>query len=141
MIRKRVTVALIAAAVLLSVGRPALAIPETGQLMARKLWRGTINTFTGWVEVPIQMAEHDKGNGWKGTLTGLGRGFLFAVGRTTTGIYEMVTFPIPIPEDYRPILYPEHRITAHPVRPRPVEKKDRSSPSFIRTRPGERPTE
>lgn len=129
---KKVAFVLTAAVLLLAAGRPVSAEPETGQLMVRKLWRGFVNTTTGWTEVGFQMGEVQEEQGWKGTLTGLGRGFVYALGRTTSGIYEIVTFPIPIPENYRTIIHPEFRFTARPTRPVPVEVKSR--PAIIQPR-------
>ena len=41
------------------------------------------------------------------SLAGLGRGAIFMMGRALVGVYEMVTFPIPYPAHYKPVLQPE----------------------------------
>ena len=38
---------------------------------------------------------------------GLGRGSWLAVIRAAVGVYEVVTFPFPIPSGYQPIVLPE----------------------------------
>ena len=74
----------------------------------KKLLRGTANTLTGWIEIPKNIydttVEEDFLTGITfGTMKGIG----MAVVRTGAGVYEMVTFPFPIPEDYQPVLEPE----------------------------------
>lgn len=76
---------------------------------ATKLGRGVVNVVTGWVEIPKRIYETSamQGNaaGWTwGVLRGLGHGFV----RTAAGIYEVVTFPVPQPPDYAPIIQPEY---------------------------------
>jgi putative exosortase-associated protein (TIGR04073 family) len=38
---------------------------------------------------------------------GVGKGIAYMVGRIVTGVYETVTFPVPIPPGYRPIIEPD----------------------------------
>ena len=74
----------------------------------RKLGRGLANTLFGISEIPetIYSVNRDYGGGaaitW-GVVKGVGR----FVGRELTGIYEIVTFPIPLPLHYDPIMQPE----------------------------------
>ena len=74
----------------------------------RKLGRGVVNLVTGWVEIPRRIDETSWDQGmaagmtW-GLLRGLGYGFI----RTAAGAYEMVTFPVPAPPDYAPVIEPE----------------------------------
>lgn len=74
----------------------------------RKLGRGAANTFTGFFEIPkkvITLTKSDNplvGFTW-GFVKGTGVGLL----RTAAGIYELVTFPIPAPANYEPIIQPE----------------------------------
>lgn len=61
------------------------------------------------LEITHALAQEKKENkalipSW---LVGLGRGSWFALLRAFTGIYEVVTFPIPIPPRYEPIMLPE----------------------------------
>lgn len=113
--RKKLVFGLMAAALLVGTAQPVSADPETGKKMGRKLIRGVVNTFTGWVEVPIQAELSEKEYGWKGIPPGLGKGLFFALGRTMVGLYEIATFPLPMPEDYRPVVVPEFRIKVRPV--------------------------
>ena len=74
----------------------------------KKLGRGIVNTFTGWLEIPKGIVDESKANNvftglTVGTIKGLGLGLV----RTGAGIYETLTFPIPIPEGYEPIVKPE----------------------------------
>src|SRR5687767_12446423 len=73
--------------------------PSCAGKMLHKLGRGITNVFTCWVEVPrniaIQWERTDPVTGFfVGGIKGLGWGFA----RFTTGVYETVTFPLPIPE-------------------------------------------
>ena len=74
----------------------------------RKLGRGLANTLFGIAEIPIQVHHtlETEGSGAAatyGVLKGVGR-FLMREG---VGIYEILTFPIPYPRYYEPILEPE----------------------------------
>lgn len=77
-------------------------------LMFRKLGRGVMNVLTGWVEIPKNIAvrweETDPFSAavWGG-IEGIGWGFA----RTVGGVYEIVSFPFPYPEDYKPLIEPE----------------------------------
>ena len=75
---------------------------------ARKLGRGLANTLFGIAEVPIQVQKtlDTEGSGAAatyGVLKGFGRFFM----REGVGIYEVLTFPIPYPRYYEPIIEPE----------------------------------
>lgn len=75
----------------------------------RKLGRGLANTLFGIAEVPIQIQAtlDQRGSGAAatyGVLKGIGR-FLMREG---VGIYEVLTFPIPFPKYYEPIIEPEY---------------------------------
>jgi putative exosortase-associated protein (TIGR04073 family) len=43
----------------------------------------------------------------QGWTVGLGKGLGHTLLRMGTGVYEVVTFPFPLPEGYRPIVEPE----------------------------------
>ena len=74
-----------------------------------KLGRGVANTLTGWVELPknIYQTSVDQ-NAFSGMTLGLAKGAGMTIVRTGAGIYEVVTFPFPLPQDYKPILDPEY---------------------------------
>ena len=86
-----------------------LASTAEAQGKAKKLLRGVANTLTGWVEIPkniydTSVEENLLAGGTLGTIEGIG----MAIVRTGCGVYEVVTFPFPVPEGYQPILYPEY---------------------------------
>ena len=74
-----------------------------------KLGRGVANTLTGWVELPKNIYDTSvEDNAFAGMTLGLAKGAGMTLVRTGAGIYEIATFPFPLPEDYRPILEPEY---------------------------------
>ena len=76
---------------------------------AKKLGRGVANILTGWVELPKNIYETSvEENVLSGLTMGLAKGVGMTIVRTGAGVYETVTFPFPIPEDYEPVLEPEY---------------------------------
>ena len=74
-----------------------------------KLGRGVANTLTGWVELPKNIYKTSvEDNALAGLTLGLARGAGMTIVRTGAGIYEIATFPFPLPENYKPILEPEY---------------------------------
>ena len=74
-----------------------------------KLGRGVANTLTGWVELPKNVYDTSvQDNAFSGMTLGLAKGAGMTLVRTASGIFELVTFPFPLPEDYEPILEPEY---------------------------------
>ncbi len=82
---------------------------DTARGAAVKLLRGVVNAATGWVEIPKQMSVvwQESGPG-PGMSWGLIKGIGFAAARSVVGGYEIATFPMPIPDGYRPIMQPEY---------------------------------
>jgi len=82
------------------------------QSMAVKLNRGLTNILTGWFEIPNNMSvgvsKHDFVSAF---FIGLPKGCFMAIVRTGVGVYDTVTFPLPVPGDYKPILEPEFAFT------------------------------
>ncbi len=75
---------------------------------AKKLGRGLANILTGWVELPKNIYDTSvEENVLSGLTMGLAKGIGMTIVRTGAGVYEAVTFPFPIPEDYMPVLEPE----------------------------------
>ena len=67
--------------------------------------RGLANFFGGWLEIPLNMHQRYSTHDTAGSLfTGLAYGVLKGVVRTGVGAYEAVTFFLPYPEDFAPIL-------------------------------------
>jgi len=82
--------------------------------MMRKLGRGIVNLLTGVVEIPKNIARE-----WKdpdsdpisGSIIGFVKGVGWAWARTCAGAYEIVTFSLPVPEGYVPLMEPEFILT------------------------------
>ncbi|MFH1856317.1 MAG: exosortase system-associated protein, TIGR04073 family [Candidatus Omnitrophota bacterium] len=78
-----------------------------------KLGRGIVNTATGWLEVPKRIYNTAKDeNVMVGITVGTAKGIGWGVTRTAVGIYEVVTFPFPIPTGYKQIIDPEYVFTS-----------------------------
>lgn len=74
----------------------------------RKLGRGMANTLTGFLELPANIVDAAEEDGFIAAATyGIVKGFAMTLLRTTVGVYETVTFVIPLPWGYGPILEPE----------------------------------
>lgn len=80
----------------------------SGQNPVRKLGRGVANVLFGFIEVPNQytkaVAEH---GGSAGLTYGIPKGFVRWFQRECVGVYEIVTFPVPAPRGYKPVMKPE----------------------------------
>jgi len=89
--------------------------------MMHKLGRGLVNILTGWMEIPKNIAEEwrktDPFTGFvMGTIKGIGYGWA----RTIGGIYDVFTFPFPLPKDYEPLMEPEFVLTSIWGEPLPI---------------------
>lgn len=74
-----------------------------------KLGRGLANTLTGWYEIPKEMMSVTETDGdMKGLFVAPFVGLWKGLVRTGAGLYEILTFPIPLPADYEPVVYPEY---------------------------------
>ena len=82
--------------------------PPGGNNPLRKLGRGLSNLIFGIVEVPNQISgtTADKG-GAAGVTYGAGKGLLRWVCREIVGVYEVVTFPLPMGTGYKGVMEPE----------------------------------
>lgn len=80
-----------------------------GTQIQHKFIRGVTNTFTGWVEIPKQMyLRTSEGPPVIGAVQGVMEGIGMAFARTTAGLYEVATFPVPLPWHYKPLFEPEY---------------------------------
>jgi putative exosortase-associated protein (TIGR04073 family) len=81
---------------------------------AQKAVRGVANTGLGVVaEVPKTIYYDTLEDGpLYGLTVGVLEGLSWGIARTLTGVYEVVTFPFPIPEGYRPIYRPHYPFEA-----------------------------
>ncbi|MGC8741304.1 MAG: exosortase system-associated protein, TIGR04073 family [Candidatus Sumerlaeaceae bacterium] len=76
--------------------------------MQHKLGRGLANIFTGVIEVPKNISrEWRKSDPVTGVIVGGVKGVGWAATRMVVGAYETVTFPIPVPANYEPLMEPE----------------------------------
>ena len=74
----------------------------------RKLGRGVANFFTGPFEIPKSVQEKLFADGPVAAVTyGVFDGIYKSVLRCVAGVYEVATFPIPIPAEYDIIVEPE----------------------------------
>jgi len=73
-----------------------------------KLGRGLTNSVTGWIELPLTMQrESQKQDYMTGMFYGIPAGLVRAFIRTGVGLYEIISFPFPVPNDYETIIEPE----------------------------------
>ncbi|MBI4610043.1 MAG: exosortase system-associated protein, TIGR04073 family [Candidatus Rokubacteria bacterium] len=94
---------------------PVWAENSLGFRIAQKVFRGFENTAFGFVTewpktIYYDSVDHGIPYGVTvGALRGVGMGVL----RTGVGVYEVATFPVPMPGNYTPLLYPEypHQLT------------------------------
>ncbi|MBF0216464.1 MAG: exosortase system-associated protein, TIGR04073 family [Candidatus Omnitrophica bacterium] len=94
------------------IGMMAVASDSYAQDPAKKLGRGLANILTGWVELPKNIYDTSvEENVLAGITMGLAKGVGMTIVRTGAGVYETITFPFPIPEDYQPVLEPEYIFT------------------------------
>lgn len=71
----------------------------------RKLSRGVSNIFTFPCEIPYQIGRTNEQNGLTAAMSyGVLSGIFMACYRALVGVYEVATFPIPIPGAFEPIL-------------------------------------
>ena len=74
----------------------------------RKLQRGFLNIALSPIEISNELSKEVRNDTFPPSwVAGLGRGSAYAVGRALVGVYEIVTFPIPYPAHYKPVLQPE----------------------------------
>ena len=70
----------------------------------KKLGRGAANIVTCPMEIPYRIGEANKENGPVAAFTwGILNGIWQTCLRAATGVYEVVTFPIPLPKNYKPV--------------------------------------
>ncbi|MFH1790758.1 MAG: exosortase system-associated protein, TIGR04073 family [Candidatus Omnitrophota bacterium] len=73
--------------------------------MIKKLGRGIANVGTCPLEVFKGISDANDEDGFCAAITwGVLQGICKTVLRAGVGVYEIVTFPIPMPKDYDPIL-------------------------------------
>ncbi|OIO37790.1 MAG: hypothetical protein COT00_05000 [Candidatus Omnitrophica bacterium CG07_land_8_20_14_0_80_50_8] len=88
---------------------------DYGTGVGKKLGRGLSNVAFGWLEFPQGIQDIGEKNNFIAAVTwgpiyGLGKTVL----RTAAGVYEVGTFPLPVPEGFRPLLEPEFMLGDQP---------------------------
>ena len=87
--------------------------PCFAQNMLKKLGRGLANVGTGVFELPKSVQESFYEDGPIAAVTyGIIDGIYKFLVRTVVGVYEIATFPIPLPADYEHIVEPEFLFSA-----------------------------
>ena len=80
----------------------------SGHNALRKLGRGCANLLFGIVEIPNQWTKAQAENGGAaGATYGLSKGIFRWFEREFVGVYEIITFPVPFPKEYKPVMKPE----------------------------------
>jgi putative exosortase-associated protein (TIGR04073 family) len=70
-----------------------------------KLGRGIGNLIGGWMEIPLNIRKHQSSRDTAGSyFSGAAHGLIKGAVRTGVGAYEALTFFIPVPQDFKPIL-------------------------------------
>ncbi len=79
----------------------------TRETAAAKLGRGFMQMITGFLEFPGNIYAETRDDGLASGLTiGFAKGIGMIPVRELVGVYEFVTAPIEVPDDYEPILDP-----------------------------------
>ncbi len=98
------------------VGNPCIAgdneFPKTTVKTYRasdKFVRGLVNIASSPLEIPRRIRQRTEGgNTVRNWVTGTTLGVGYAVTRLLAGAYEVLTFPVPAPKQYTPIIEPEY---------------------------------
>jgi putative exosortase-associated protein (TIGR04073 family) len=74
-----------------------------------KALRGLAGMTTGFLELPgnIAVETEERGPG-AGIPVGFAKGLGMIVMRELVGVYELLTSPIAVPENYEPVMQPEY---------------------------------
>ena len=105
---KKVLVFLIIMLTLVMTAAPTTAFAEEKKDMWVKLGRGVGNVIFFFVEPLHQIVRMAETERWPIAVAGgIPKGIMMAGVRLAAGIYEVVTFPFPIPSGYRAIMEPE----------------------------------
>jgi putative exosortase-associated protein (TIGR04073 family) len=94
--------------VVLSFSASVVSAGELFDNMTYKLGRGLTNIVTSPLDV-LKTFDNEfmKYGSYKGTSYGVIKGLSNGVSRLCVGVFEVLTFPFEIPENYGPIIEPE----------------------------------
>jgi putative exosortase-associated protein (TIGR04073 family) len=109
---RRIPVRSTARAALGALALSALLLPGTvlaqEYTAARKAGRGVAGMTLGVLEVPGNVVQETRTNGFfSGATVGFAMGVGKLVARELVGVYEFVTAPFAVPENFEPVLQPE----------------------------------
>ena len=96
-------------ALMVAVVSPVLAADNP----AEKFTRGVVNVISGPLEIAKQLDTEIKASDTKakkatlGVASGLFKGLAYTIGRMGSGIWDMMTFPFKVPENYEPVMKPD----------------------------------
>lgn len=86
--------------------------PEPG--MGKKFGRGVVNVLTCWTEIPRNVAiEYQRTDPASGLFLGVGKGLGYGYTRFMGGMFDIITFPFPVPTGFAPVTYPEYPVHDH----------------------------
>ena len=120
MMGRRLVAALLFCATLTLLAGPVLATDsyrtvedstpqEIVDAMATKGVRGAANIATGWLELPKQIYQTSREDGWRrGVVIGPFKGIGMTLVRTLTGVGELATFFVAFPNFYAPWFEPAY---------------------------------
>ena len=99
------SMAIILAIMLLAANTAFAADTATENNAMTKLGRGLLNVVAAVFEIPTTMMQEGEDEGAGAAVTkGPVLGVVNTVVRALVGVYEVATFPVPVPENYEPIL-------------------------------------
>jgi len=99
---------MIVAVILVSLASSSVFAGERFDDVTYKLGRGLTNIITSPIDVVATFDEKFQEYGpYKGSAYGLVRGVANGLTRLAIGVFEVLTFPFEVPENYGPILEPE----------------------------------
>ena len=101
MAARKVALLMAVIAFMVSFSSPASA----GDDPLRKLGRGLSNCISFPMEFPSQISKVNNSDGPMAACSyGVVKGAVMCIFRAVVGVYEVATFPIPVPRAYKPIL-------------------------------------
>lgn len=88
---------------------PASVAGAVEYTAARKAGRGLAGMTCAFLEIPGNIVKETRANGaGPGFALGLTLGLGNMVLRTLVGVFELVSSPFPVPDDFKPIIEPEY---------------------------------
>lgn len=103
-------------AVLICTPARAFELSQTEDTNHHKMWhkfkRGVVNVFTSPIEFPKQLKTEimaaDGGGKILAGFGGVAKGVSYTVGRLGSGLWDMVSCNLAVPDNYEPLMKPEY---------------------------------